>query len=362
MPTAFWPLAAPPPPPSAAQALVELGYENVRARASSESLTVWYENRRRPTQLEALADVLTAVAMTATGDPEVRVIPLREDQPLLLLTTRPGAIARARVAGGWLEASVRREAPDPPPDPLAPTFNHSDVALQPAIRFDQSSYALLARADACTPLGPGVSLLGRLQGAVYPQPGLDPPRAAFRSSGWMAPDVPAVFQIAFDGPQPQLQGEVAWELFRGLGFLKLRGGMAQDRFPELVARAEAHLPWWDLALSGGWGTYPAGDSGPFAVLTRTYSRTRLDFGAFGSEYGTKFQATIQIDLGPNPRPAPSALRLIPVGPWKFTYRATAYAGSETLQPAPDVDEFLDRLTPAYVEAHLDRLPWPEALR
>lgn len=360
MPTDFWPLSSPPPPPPAAETLVELGYENVRAEESTGSLTVWYENRRRPTQLEALADVLTAVARTATGDTEVRVVPLRENQPLLLVTTRAQAIETALASRSALAATVRRDAPSPPPEPLAPTFNRSDVFLQPAFRFDQATYALLARADTYTPVGPGLSLLGRFQASVFPQLGFDPPRGAFRSSGWMAQGVPAVFQIAFDGPQAQLQGEVGYELFRGLGFLKMRGGLAQNRFPELIGRAEAHLPWWDMILAGGWGTYPAGDSGPFAVLSRTYSRTRLDFGAFRGQYGTKFQATINIDLGPNPRPAPSALRLIPIGPWRFTYRATAYAGSEPLQPAPDIDEFLDRMTPAYVESHLDQLPWPDS--
>ncbi len=348
----------PPPAPAIATRLVDLGYENVRVVEASDSVTVWFENRRHPTQLEGIAEVLVAASPLATPDAHIRLVPLRDDIPLLTVETTPLAVGAALHARVPLAARITGPSA-PPDDPLNPAFNRSDVALQPAFRFDQSTYALLARAEGYTPVGTGLRLMGRVQGAVYPTLSIDPPRLAFRSSGWMAPDFPAVFQIGSDEGKAHVAGEVGYQAFGGLGFLKVKGGLVQDRFPEFVAKAEARVPWLDLTLGGGWGQWPLGDWGPFVTLRRTFPRSLLELGAYKTHFGTHFRATFGIDLGPNPRPAPSSLRVLPIGYWQMSYLATAYPGADALQPDPDVDEFQDRLTPAYVEAHLGALPWPE---
>lgn len=341
-----------------AQRLVQLGYENIRVVPSPGAVEVWYENHRRPDPLEALAEVLEAVAQTTPPDATISVVPLSDDQPLLDVRTTAAAVLRAHDQHVPLAATVGGPIAPPPEGRLASTFETTDITLQPAYRFDQTSYALLARAFADAPISSGLRLFLQGQAPFYPKPSFDPLEGALYTSGWMAPDVPAVFDIGFNGNKVQGGGEVAYEIAGGYGELKLRGGLAQDRFPELIATAQANLPWWDLSVAGGWGTYELGDWGPFGTITRTWPRSELQLGAFDSNYGLQFRATFAIDFGPDPRPQPSEFRFIPLGRWQTQYDATAYQAAQTIEPGPSVDDFLDRMTPAYVAAHLDRLPWP----
>ncbi len=351
------PVFGPPPPPPAAVRLVELGYENVRVIETSKSLAVWYENRRHVYPLAALAEVLAAVSPGATGDAELRVVPLRDDMPLVEITTTPADVTTAIESRSRLTAVISRGTA-PPIDPLNSAGNRLDVSLQPNIRFTQVDYAYLARSEFASQLGPGLRVLGRVQAAIYPTLGWDPFFAALRSSGWMAQDVPAVFQIGIDRGKAHLAGEVAYQAFGGLGFLRLKGGLVQDSYPEFVAKAEARIPVWDLQVGGGWASWPVGDYGPFFSVKRHYSRSLVEASAFRTNFGTQFRLTFGMDLGPDPRPAPSSIRFVPIGLWQITYLATAYAAADELRPDPDIDDFQQRLTPAYVETHLDRLPWP----
>ncbi|MBM3271211.1 MAG: hypothetical protein FJZ01_26560 [Candidatus Sericytochromatia bacterium] len=132
----------------------------------------------------------------------------------------------------------------------------------------------------------------------------------------------------------------------------------QDALPEVVAKAEARVPVWDFHIGGGYGHWPAGDWGPFFSVRRNFPRSLVEASVFKTSFGTQFRATLGMDFGPNPRPAPAAIRFVPIGLWQLTYLATAYAAADELSPDPDIDDFLQRLTPAYVAAHLDRLPWP----
>ncbi len=361
-----------------ARRLVDLGYENIRAVTSAQQVRVWYENRRRPDPMAALAEVLAAVAPLAPPDATVSVIPLSDDQPLLDVETTAAAILRAEGQLVTPAASATLEPGEPAPgtghrEPLvatigppimpprralASTAETTDITIQPAYRFNQTSYALLARAYANAPISSGLRVFAQVQAPVYPKLGVDPAIGAIYSSGWLAPDVPAQFDVGFNGSSAQVGGEAAYEIAGGLGMLELRGGLAQNRFPELIATAAANLPWWDLSLAGGWGTYELGDFGPFATLTRTFPRSAFQVGAFDSGYGLQFRATFSIDYGPDPRPAPSTFRVIPFGRFQTQYAATAYQAAQRITPGPSVADFLDRMTPAYVRAHLDRLPWP----
>ncbi|MBI6546139.1 MAG: hypothetical protein HY692_05055 [Cyanobacteria bacterium NC_groundwater_1444_Ag_S-0.65um_54_12] len=354
-----WPIVAATLSPVVEQ-LQALGYENLRLNEASASITVWYENRRRPTQLEAIAEVLTVIVPLTGNNVLVRLVPCMDDQPLLTLVAASSEIAAAVTRRGPLKAQVEPPIAPPSPDtPVSPTWNHVDLTIQPAQRFSQQSYDLLARLELAAPVRAGLRITGRLQAAFLPRQNLEPPRGTLRSVGWLAPGVPAVFNVSLVAGGLQTGGEIGYELARGLGFLKLRGGLAQNRFSELIIKAESHLPWWDCVLSAGWGTYALGDWGPFATFSRTYSRSRIDIGAFRTHYGTQFRATLAIDWGPNPRSQPATLRLIPGGFYQTSYLATAYLAAQTLDPPPDIDGFLDRFTPAYLEVHLDRLPWPK---
>lgn len=354
-----------------ALALRDLGYENLRYQAASSSITIWYENRRRPGQLAALAEVMATVAPMAPPDTTICLVPLRDDQPILSVRTTAASIIAARSSSTPLSASVA--GPEPLPvdaallrmgsslavaEALGSTFNNSDLTLQPAWRFNQTTFSLLARADASIPLSSGLRILARTQVPFWPTLGFDPPVGVLRSSGWMTTDVPAVFQLGFDGPKALIAGEIGYQVLRGLGFLKLRGGFLQDAFPELIAKAEASVPQWDLTLGAGYGTYLLGDWGPFFSLTRTFPRSRVALLVSRTNYGTQFRGTFTIDLGPDPRPAPAPARILPGGVFTTSYYATAYDGGKEISPEPDINDFLDRLTPAYVEAHLDDLPWP----
>lgn len=355
------PILGPPPPPPAAVAVVDRGYENVRVVETGKAITVWYENRRFFNALDGLAEVLAIVAPLATPDASLNLIPLRDDQPLLELETTPRAVMGAATKGGRLEARILPPR-NPPFDPLAPTANRADMTLQPALRFDQLSYSYLARADIAAPIGNGLRGVARLQAPVYPQFGFDPPTLALRSSGWMAPDVPAVFQVGTSANRAHLAGEVAYQVLGGYGFLKVKGALVQDAFPEFVAKAEARVPIWDLTLAGGWGQWPLGDWGPFFSVRRRFDRTMVEATVTKTHYGTQFRGTLGINLGFDPKPAPGTLRILPIGYYQMSYYATAYSAADPIQPDPEVDDFQDRLTPAFLEAHLSSLPWPEGSR
>ncbi|MBU6428145.1 MAG: hypothetical protein KGR26_03980, partial [Cyanobacteria bacterium REEB65] len=58
---------------AAAQRLVDLGYENIRAWVEPQQVTVWYENRRRADPLAALAEVMAAEAPLASPDARIRI-------------------------------------------------------------------------------------------------------------------------------------------------------------------------------------------------------------------------------------------------------------------------------------------------
>ncbi|MBU6429034.1 MAG: hypothetical protein KGR26_08495, partial [Cyanobacteria bacterium REEB65] len=250
----------------------------------------------------------------------------------------------------------------PPPDhPLASTAETTDVTLQPGFSFSPTNYAILAVAKADAPISSGLRVFAQLQGSVYPKAAFDSPLGAMYTSGWMAPNLPAVFDVGFNGNAARIGGEVAYEIAGGYGLFKLRGGFAQNRFPELVGTIEANLPWWDLSVGGGWGTYELGDWGPFATLTRTFPRSQFSLGVYDSNFGVQFRGTLAIDFGPDPRPKPAVFRLIPFGPMQQEYDATAYQAAHLIAPGPDVEAFLDRMTPAYVQAHLDHLPWPDQM-
>jgi hypothetical protein len=342
-------------------ALVTEGYENVRVVETASSISVWCENRKYFDSLDALAEVLAIVSPLATTDASVFLIPLRNDQPILEVQTTPGAVRRAVSGRTRLEAKVLPPR-NPPFEPLSSTANKADVALQPALRFDQTSYSYLARADVSAPIGSGLRGVARLQAPVYPQFGFDPPTLALRSSGWMAPDIPAVFQVGTSANRAHLAGEVGYQALGGYAFAKLKGALVQDAFPEFVAKAEARIPVWDLTIAGGWGQWPLGDWGPFFSVRRRFHRTMVEATVTKTHYGTQFRGTFGINLGFDPKPAPSTLRVLPIGYYQMSYYATAYSAADPVQPDPEVDEFLDRLTPAYVEAHLDALPWPADFR
>ncbi|MBM3270236.1 MAG: hypothetical protein FJZ01_21590, partial [Candidatus Sericytochromatia bacterium] len=210
-----FPVLGPPPPPPAAVRLADLGYESVRVIETSRSVAVWYENRRQVYPLAALAEVLAVVSRIATPDAELRVVPLRDDQPLVEVSTTPAAVVRAIESGTKLQARVGAGV-RPAIDPINPAREHMDVSLQPNIRFNQQEYAYFARSDLAAQVGPGLRALGRIQASVYPTLGWDPGFVALRSSGWMAPDVPAVFQLGLDSGKAHLAGEVAYQILGGL--------------------------------------------------------------------------------------------------------------------------------------------------
>lgn len=346
------------PPPAIIVRLGEVGYENLRLLEASDSCTVWYENRRHFSQLAAMAEVLAIVAPLATPDATLAVVPLREDQPMLRLLTRPEAVTVALKSRTPLAAEVVA-APNAPSDAFNTTALRTDLAIQPSLRFDQETYAYLARASWQSGVTRGISMIGRIQAPFYPAFAFDSPRVALRASGWLWPEIPGVFQLGWDKARPHVAGEIGYLPFGGVLGLKLNGGFVQGQFPQLVGKAELRLPWWDLIIGGGGGQWLLGDGGPFVMVSRTFPRSVVEVAAFRTQYGTQFRATFGIDLGYDPRPAPGVLRVLPIGFWQFRYFASAYTAAAPIEPEPSVDDFVDRLTPAYVSTHLDKLPWPD---
>lgn len=338
-------------------ALQTRGFENLAIATGTTSTTIWYEDRRSLDPVDGLGVVLRTLPAPDT-EAVTLVCCFRGEAQMALqirwsdwMAFRDGRQDARTFAGGL---SFDLNPPPMPPAPAQAIPGRLDWQIVPGYFYSDRFESFLNQ-DFTAQAGSGWEGLARLRLGLVPDVSLSPWSAAFRRRLFPYPGQTLAGLGGWSAPLGTgLSAEWGGLLDEGTWLWSVTGGAWTGRLPALVGTLEYRLPWLDAFLRGGGGRYPAGDLTGFVEMGRLFPRSQLSIGAFRSEAGTQFRASITTYLGGDSRPDPGPLRLEPGGWFSADYRATFPALGSWPGPVPDALGPWNRLNPARIRRMVKR--------
>jgi hypothetical protein len=339
------------------------GYENLALVFDPAGKTLFFENRRFFLEIEALREVLRGLKDASSAEKILTVVVQNKKVPILTLRFRQGDLIDFQE-GRLSPADFAEKLTFPEPPALPATSNPSlfktDLVFTPEPALVQGKFFLFGNYDALNQWAPGLSTFARLQTSTE---GYFPTVISHATIGyqnrWKGFGFAGVAgRMGYDGYLTLLNGwdtEFAYWLFDGRVRLKAELGQRETELPQRLFSLNTWLFPLDLGLSGGYGYFPAGDCGPFVKAVRQFSRSQLELEAARTRLGTMFRVGLGINLWPGLFPVPKAVRLFAPGWLTTEYRAGGKIAGMTFWPRADTDDLFERLSPAYLRAHLSEL-------
>ncbi len=337
-----------------------LGYENLALESGEGWKRIFFENKRSFLEIEALREVLRALA----GPPEeiVTLVVQNKKIAILALRFRQGDLFDFREGRLSSEAFAEKlEFPEPSTVPATSDSSlfRTDLTFTPQPALVLGKFFFFGNYEARSLWAPGLSSFVRLQTASE---GFYPTVISHATLGyqnrWKDFSFAALFgRMGYDDYLTLLNGwdtEAEYRLFEGQLRLKAEWGQRDGELPQRLYSLNWHHPQ-DIALSGGYGYFPRGDRGFFVKAGRQFSRSQLELEAAQTRLGSMFRVGLGINPWPGLFPKPSFLRVYAPGWFTSEYRAGGKTAGVTFWPRADSDELFERLSPAYLRAHLPEL-------
>jgi hypothetical protein len=343
-------------------ALQQLGYENLVVQPEPRGLTVWYENRRRRLEIDALGEVLRVASAGLGPDQVLTVLPERDRVPLLRVRTRVGDLRD--FLSGRLDTKGfgdRLEITPPPGDAPAPQANSSRfiprLSLSPGYFFSVSFNGFVD-GTLDVPLGTGLSGSTNERLSLYPFGPATWTFAELEGHRWLTSNLLGAWSAGrlWDGTYGA-QAEVAGQLGGGDWVWRIHGG-AFNNLPVIAFTSlERRFFPLDVVFVGGVGVFENGDRAIYLRAIRWFGRSQIESAVYRSDLGIQLRMGLTIDLGPDPLPT-GPVRIVP-GTFDNQYRVTKPAAATLPFPSVDTDRVLGRLSPSYVRAHVEEWRHPE---
>ena len=343
-------------PVSVLAALEARGFENLAIATSTASTTIWFEDRRSLDPVDGLGQVLRTL-IAPDSETVTLVCCFRGESQVALqvrwsdwMAFQTGHLDSPTFARGL---AFDMNPPPLPPEPVHATPGRLDWQIVPGYFYSDRFEAFLNQ-DLTVQAGSGWEGLARLRLGLIPDVTLAPWSAAIRRRVFSTPGQTLAWLGGWSAPLGTgLSGEWGGLLDEGTWLWSITGGAWAGRWPALVGTLEYRLPWLDAFLRGGGGRYPAGDLTGFVEVGRLFPRSQLSLGAFQSDVGTQFRASITTYLGGESRPDPGSLRIEPGGWFSADYRATFPALGSWPGPLPDALGPWSRLNPARIRRRVE---------
>ncbi len=338
--------------------LESLGFENLALEEDSETLTIWYENRRWLLEIDAMGRLLREATQGLGADQIVKVIPQRDRVPLMTVSTRTGDLQdflEKRMTPDAFRAALGIGPPPAhrPGRNLNSSLYRMDLDLTPGYFFSVE-FKGWVNGTLSMPVAEGLAATARGRYYLAPWGETAVTFAQLQGHGWLRPGLLGTWVAGrWDANNYGAHGEIASLLDEGNWIWRLSGGAGTGMAPLAASSIEWRFHPLDVVLSGGVGLFQGGDRAIFARFIRWFPRSTVEGSIWRSDLGTQLRMGLSIYLGPNPLPQPGPLRVFAPGLFMTDYRASSPPSAIMPFPEADVDLIWQRLSPSYIRAHVE---------
>lgn len=338
--------------------LEALGLENLDLEDDTQTLTIWYENRRWFLEIEAMGIVLREASQGLDAKRIIEIVPQRDRIPLMSVSVRAESfrdfIEGRMTADAFREELIIGSPPESRPErSLKPSLLRTDLDLTPGYFFSVEFKGWL-NGTLRTPLADGLAATVRGRCYLTPLGETGVTFAQLQGHSWLRPGLLGSWVAGrWDANNYGAHGEIASQIDEGNWVWRLSGGAGTGSAPLAATSLERRFHPIDVVLAGGIGLFQGGDRAIFARFIRWFPRSAVEGSVWRSDLGTQLRMGLSIYLGPNPLPVPGPLRVYVPGLFSTDYRASSPPSATMPFPQADADRIWQRLSPSYIRSHVE---------